>query len=90
MVKTCASILGTRGNKDDMPRLINLLTGNHPGVAKSAIRAMKLHADDETPRLIATLLKENPNLHNETNGILQTFLYEFALEKEQGQKYKYD
>lgn len=90
LVKTCASVLGNRGGKEDMPRLIKLLTGNHPGVAKSALRAIKQHADEDTPKLIATLLKENPNLHNETNGILQTFLYEFALEKEKGQKYKYD
>lgn len=89
LVKTCASVIGKHGDESDFKRLTNLLITNHPGVSKGALRALEVQAKDETPQLIATLLKDNPNLNNETHGILKTYLYEYALKKEEGQKYKY-
>lgn len=82
LVKTCTTTLGKDGNKEDLPRLSKLLLTNSPGVAKGALRAIEALAGEETPQLIANVLKDNPMVHGETQGILSTYLYEYSKRQE--------
>lgn len=79
LIKTCASLLATEQDANDIQRLASLLYSNSPGVGKSAFKALIAIDPQQTIAIARQTVNQDGEIkpHMETERVLRAYLNEF-------------